>query len=215
MAETQTITLADIRANSNLNKANVEPGDTYTVGEDGAVKIKRVFSKPGGIDLGVVITEEMLERQPELVEKGVEAGDRYFKDQKKVIKTGSGSSWEQFWYGEDETPGLLKNAADIVESWFPVGRGKWFTEDSVFDYTPPEEAYGKGFTEADSKTRRAMIRRYEERQLLDKYGRLFTPDPESIAKTAGQFTGAMADPTTLIPFLGPVKGAALGARHRC
>ena len=212
MSEIQTITLEDIRANPALNKANVEPGDTYTIGEDGSAKITRVFSEEGGIELGTVITEQTLKNQPELAEMGVEVGDRYLEDQHKIIKTGSGSGWEQAKYGSYETPGLLRNTADIVESYFPIGTFNLFTNDAIIDYISPEESYGEGYTEADPKTRRAMIRRARERQILDKYGRLFTPDPESKARMAGQFGGAMADPTSLIPFLGPVKGAALGAK---
>lgn len=69
MAETHTITLADIRANQFLAKTGVEPGDTWTVQPDGTRKVTRVFSEPGGVKLGTVITEEHLKNQPELVEK--------------------------------------------------------------------------------------------------------------------------------------------------
>tara|TARA_R110002020_G_scaffold33980_4_gene103164 strand:- start:8911 stop:11856 length:2946 start_codon:yes stop_codon:yes gene_type:complete len=205
MAEVQTITLSDIRANPALNKANVQPGDTYTVGEDGSFNIKRVYSKEGGAELGIVLTEEMLKNQPELSEMGVEVGDRYLEDQHKIIKTGSDSSWKQFWYGFDETPSLLGNVADILESWFPIGM--------VELYTDPEKEYGEGWSEADNKTQRAMTRRADEREIFKKYGRHFTPDTDSVARTIGQFTGAVADPTTLIPFVGPAaKTATLGTQ---
>ena len=82
MAETQTISLADLRANPALTAANLEPGDTYTVGEDGKFNVTRVFSEPGGINLGLVITDEILKNDPKLVEMGVEVGDRYLEDEK-------------------------------------------------------------------------------------------------------------------------------------
>tara|TARA_R110000737_G_scaffold30687_2_gene49222 strand:- start:2658 stop:5618 length:2961 start_codon:yes stop_codon:yes gene_type:complete len=212
MAETQTITLADIRANPALNKANLKPGDTYTMREDGSFNVKRVFSEDGVVELGIVITEEMLKNQPELAEMGVEAGDRYLEDQHKIIKTGSGSAWEQYWHAFKETPGMTRNAADILESWLPIGTFDLFTNDSVFGYKSPEESYGEGFGEADNKTQRQMIRRARERETL-KDTRLFTPDPNSMARMAGQFTAAIADPTSFIPFIGPAaKAATLGAK---
>ena len=213
MAEVQTITLADIRANPTLMEANIEPGDTYTVGQDDKLNIQRVHSKEGGMDLGVVVTEEVLKNQPELVEIGVEVGDRYLEDQDKFIKTGSGSAWEQYWYHFDETPGMLQNVGDILESWAPIGTFDLFTNDSVFGHKSPEESYGEGFGEADNKTQRQMILRARERKLLKDSDRMFTPDPDSLAAMAGKVTGGIADLTTLIPFVGPAaKGAALGAK---
>ncbi len=207
MAETQTISLADLRANPALTAANLEPGDTYTVGEDGKFNVTRVFSEPGGINLGLVITDEILKNDPKLVEMGVEVGDRYLEDEKKIIKTGSGSKWQQFWYGFDEEPNLTQNISDILESW--VGLGRLGLE----GYTSPDEAYGEGWSEADNETQRAMIRRARERELLDEYGRHFTPDAESKSRLGGRLAGAVADPTSLIPFLGPAaKGASLGTK---
>ena len=207
MAETKTITLADLRSNPALLAANLEPGDTYTVGEDGKFNVNRVFSEEGGINLGLVITDEILKNDPKLVEMGVEAGDRYLEDENKIIKTGSGSGWQQFWYGYGEENNLTQNMADILESWAGVGR---FGLDG---YTSPDEAYGEGWSEADNETQRAMIRRARERELLDKYGRHFTPDADSGARLGGQVTGAIADPTSLIPFLGPAaKTASLGSK---
>ena len=208
MAETHTITLADIRANQFLAKTGVEPGDTWTVQPDGTRKVTRVFSEPGGVKLGTVITEEHLKNQPELVEKwGAEVGDRYLPDSKKILKTGSGSGWQQFWYGYGEENNLTQNMADILESWAGIGR---FGLDG---YTSPDEAYGEGWSEADNETQRAMIRRARERELLDKYGRHFTPDADSGARLGGQVAGAIADPTSLIPFLGPAaKTASLGSK---
>ena len=212
MAETQTITLSDIRANPNLMKAGVEPGDTYTIGEDGSINVNRIFNKENEPkELGIVITEQIIKNNPRLEERGIVPGDRYLPHNETFIKTGTDSGWEQFWYGAAETPTLIENVSDILESWAPLGRFDLFTNDSIIDYTSPEEAYGKGFGEADNETQRAMIRRAKERQLLDKYGRFFTPDPDSIARTVGQVGGAMADPTTLIPFIGKAKaGATLG-----
>ena len=121
MAEPHTIRLADLRAKPALTAANLEPGDTYTVGEAGKFNVTRVFSEPGGINLGLVITDEILKNDPKLVEMGVEVGDRYLEDEKKIIKTGSGSKWQQFWYGFDEEPNLTQNISDILESWVGLG----------------------------------------------------------------------------------------------
>ena len=209
MSEIRTLTLADIRSNSDLMKSGAEPGDTYTIDEDGTVNVNRIFNLENEeVELGVVLTEKMLEDQPVLKERGLEPGDRYLPDQDKFIKTGTDSAWEQFFYGYQETPGLTENLVDILESYASVGEIDLFTDDEVIGYTPPEELYGKGFEQADNETRRSMIRRAKERQLLDKYGRFFNPKPDSIARTAGEFAGSLVDPTTFIPFVGPAARAA-------
>jgi hypothetical protein len=213
MSEIRTLTLADLRTNPALMKSGAEPGDTYTIDEDGTVNVNRIFNLENEeVELGVVLTEKMLEDQPVLKERGLEAGDRYLPDQDKFIKTGTDSGWEQFFYGYQETPGLTENIADILESWAPLGKFDLFTNGALIDYVSPEEAYGEGFSEADNETQRSMIRRAKERQLLDKYGRFFEPSQDSTARTIGQFTGAVADPTSFIPFLAPVRGASFGVQ---
>ena len=214
MSEVRTLTLADLRTNPALMKSGAEPGDTYTIDEDGTVNVNRIFNLENEeVELGVVLTEKMLEDQPVLKERGLEAGDRYLPDQDKFIKTGTDSAWQQFFYGYQQTPGLTENLADILESYAPLGEIDLFTDDEVIGYTPPEELYGKGFEQADNETRRSMIRRAKERQLLDKYGRFFKPEQDSTARTAGEFAGALVDPTTFIPFVGPAaRGATVGTK---
>ncbi len=78
MSEIRTLTLADLRTNPALMKSGAEPGDTYTIDEDGTVNVNRIFNLENEeVELGVVITEKMLEDQPVLKERGLEAGDRY------------------------------------------------------------------------------------------------------------------------------------------
>jgi hypothetical protein len=213
MSEVKTLTLSDLRANPDLMKKGLEPGDTYEI-KDGVATVNRVFS--GGneeTEMGVVLTEKDIKNDPRLGENGLEPGDRYLPDQGVFVKTGSNSSWEQFWYGSAETPTLAQNIGDILESFAPIGTFDLFTNDEVFNYKSPEESYGEGFYEADYGTRRSMIRRAKERELLDKYGRLFNPDQDSVAGTAGQFAGAAADPLTLLPFLGPAKAGATSVQQ--
>jgi len=200
MAEVSTITLADIRANPALNEANLEPGDTYTVGKDGSFNINRVFSKPSSIDFGMEITQKHLDNQPELVEKwGASVGDRYVESQQKLIKTGKDSAWRQFWYGFNETGDLVSNITNTLTSWLDDAD----LLITPFGYDTPEQAFGKNWDTASSSEQRAMIRRFEERELLKKYGRYFSPDPDSDFRVAGQFSRVLADPTSAIPFVGP------------
>tara|TARA_R110002012_G_scaffold67716_2_gene176385 strand:+ start:879 stop:3821 length:2943 start_codon:yes stop_codon:yes gene_type:complete len=209
MSEVKTLTLADLRANPDLMKRGLEPGDTYEI-KDGVATIQRVFSSGNEEkEMGIVLTEQHIKDDPRLAEKGLEPGDRYLPDQEVFVKTGSDSAWEQFWYGVDETSTFGGNIGDILESFAPIGRFDLFTNDQVFDYVPPEESYGEGFNEADNQTRRSMIRRARERALLDKYGRLFTPDQDSGFRTTGQFGKAIVgDPITYLPFMGPAKTTA-------
>jgi hypothetical protein len=214
MSEVNTITLSDIRAIPELNEAMIQPGDTYTIGEDGGWDVTRVFSDADDkLNLGIEITQEHLDNQPELVDKfDIEVGDRWIEEEDKFIKTGTDSGWKQFMYGFDEEPTLTGNIANILESWAGIGQIKLFEEDGVFDYESPEEAYGEGWNEADSETRRAMQDRARERRLLESYGRYFGPD-DSTARTIGQFAGAIVDPATFIPIAGQAgKAITLGAK---
>ena len=123
MSEINTITLSDIRNIPDLNKNMVLPGDTYTIGEDGSWNITRVESKSSDkdIDIGVEVTQTQLNNQPELVDRfGLEAGDRWVESENRFIKTGTGSSVKQFLYGFDETPGMIQNIGDILESIAPL-----------------------------------------------------------------------------------------------
>ena len=227
MSEVFEITLEDIRKHKNLQELGVVPGDTWTKDDSGKPVITRVYSPKGGKkDVGIPITQQNLDDFPNLVEQNVEVGDRYFKEGNKIIKTGDGSAWKQFFYGVDEGDMGEKwvgNLSDTLESWFPTRIG--LPQDVVyggFDEDNPEvgqyivnrsrlEPYGQEFHDATPKERRSMIRRARERQLLEKYPH-FTPDPESGARIAGQLTSAVLDPTSLIPFVGPAKAGFLAMK---
>jgi len=209
VAEKNLITLKDIRNNPVLNEAMIMPGDTYTIGEDGGWDITRVWSDPNQkLDLGLEVTEQDLKERPELIDLDFEVGDRYIPSDHRLIKTGADSGWKQFMYGFDEEQTLLDNVSNVAESWLDdigidIGRFDLFTDEGILDYKTPEEIYGPEWRDADSNTQRAMIRAYDERRLLDYYGRYFEPDADSTARTVGQLTAAIgADPTSALPFGG-------------
>jgi len=208
----ETITLDDIRNFPNLREMGVQPGDTYTIGSDGNPEITRVFSKESDrVDLGYRITDQDIIDYPNLQQIGAKPGDRFVNGE--VIPTESDDFYTQFMYGYDKQNNFTGYLSDIAERYFPLGRFS-FDFKSGFDYVSPEEAYGKGFTEADVDTRRDMILRARERALLEEYGPYFEPQG-GFAQGAGEVAGVLADPTTLIPVGAGIKagiatGAALG-----
>ena len=207
---TNTITLQDIVDNPNLRDLGVSPGDTYTVSEDGTPEITRIFSNEDyNIKRGVAITEEDLAAYPNLVEQGVAPGDRYIEETNEIIKTGNDSIAKQFMYGFDTAGNFIGYGANLLEAMMPLGRFD-LSLDKGFTYYSPEEAYGPGFNQADFDTRREMILRARERQILEEYGPYFDPE-DGAAQAAGEIVGAIADPTSLIPLGQTIKAAAATA----
>jgi len=137
--------------------------------------------------------DEMLlvsEAQPEMVEE-------------------ASSAWEQFRYAYDKAGNITSYAADILESYFPLGRITFDLKDG-FDYIPPDEAYGKEYESATPEQRRELIMQQKIESLEAEYGD-FKEDSDSLAADLGAMAKGIIDPTSILPAGATYKAMALGA----
>lgn len=202
-----TLSLKDINSSENLRKLGAVSGDRITA--DG--ELERVFSKEGdNVDLGYKLTDRDISASHNLRNIGAEVGDRIVDNE--LIKTKYDSTWTQFKYETDESNGVLRNIGTWLETNIPIGEINIDLDDNRFtaiSYLSPDELYGDGFMDASHDTRREMIMARKERALQAEYGEYFEPNPESGAAFAGDIVGQLLDPTTLIPFTGGAKVAAM------
>lgn len=197
MAQAQTITLENIMSSPRLQELGVQPGDKIA-----GNNLVRIFSsEEDSRDIGQRLTEQDVASSARLQELGAAAGDRIVDN--KLIDSGSDDTIQQFMYGFDKAGNFIGYTTDILRSVAPFGE----VDFNTFRYIPSEEAYGEGFNDADFDTRREMILRKRERDLMQEYGPYFEPQ-EGTAQTIGEITGTLADPTTLLPVGQSIKAAA-------
>jgi len=198
MAEPYTITTDDILKNKDLRLEGALPGDVIQEGE-----LIRVFSKEGDERKeGYSITESDLNSNEDLRSDGAEVGDQIIDGE--IVKNKDNDFFEQFKYGYDKATGLPTKVGDIIESYIPMG-GFTFDFTNGFDYIPPDERYGKGYSEATPQERREMIVRARNRELMEEYGPNMMAQ-DAGASTAGEIVGSLVDPTTLLPVGAGYKG---------
>ena len=211
------ITLEDIQSSETLRKLGVVPGDRFLDDE-----IIRVFSnEEDNVDIGYRITQQDIINSPTLQSLNSQVGDRVVGDE--IISSNIDNTWMQFKYGFSEDQGFLADVGDFLEANIPIGEIKFdFNVNSFEDvlnlplnmasYSSPDELYGEGFSAATPDQRRDMIIAKKERELLNDYGQFFQPSEDSIARTAGNVTAILADPTTLAPAGQSLKAmSAIGA----
>ena len=198
MAEAYTVTTKDILENKDLRLDGALPGDVIQEGN-----LVRVFSKEGDERKeGYSITELDLNSNEDLRIDGAEVGDQIIDDE--LIKNKDNDMWEQFKYGYDKATGLPTKVGDIIEAYLPMG-GFTFDFTNGFDYIPPDERYGEGYSEATPEERREMIVRARNRELMEEYGPNMMAQDSGIS-TAGEVVGSLVDPTTLLPVGAGIKG---------
>ncbi|MDB4417003.1 hypothetical protein N9232_00500 [Akkermansiaceae bacterium] len=202
------LTLDEIKSSEYLMKSGILSGDLYN---EETKEITRVFSKPeDAVTEGRILTQEDINSSAYLQENEVKAGDRFYDGQ--IYRSEYDDSWTQFKYGFAEEQGFLADVGVWLKSRFPMPAT--FTIDydtdsfSMVEQASPDELYGEGFSEAPPEQRREMIIARKERQLQHDYGQFFDPNEDSGARLAGNITGMLADPTTLIPLGASAKVAA-------
>ena len=198
----EQLTLEMIQGSERLKELGAMPGDEF----EGKKLIRKFSSKEDRMDLGEKITEEDIKESQKLQELNVKPGDRYID--KKIVRTESDDYFKQMMYGGSEGQGFIALGTDVLTAQSPDYLPKWANNimsgrysldfDNGFQYYSPEKLYGKGFYEAPLEQRREMVERARERGILEEYGYLFEPDPESTARTVGQVGGMLADPTSLV-----------------
>lgn len=202
MAEPITLTMDDILSSPKLKELGAVAGDQVVNN-----KIVRKFSDEGSrTDLGQRLTDQDITSSLNLQSLGARPGDRIVDN--KLISSESDDVYRQFMYGFDKTGTFTNYLSDALEARIPLGS----FDITSFNYLSPDEVYGEGFSDSDVATRREMIERKRERDLMSKYGPYFEEASGSTANTIGTFAGALADPTTLLPIGSTIKGgAAVGA----
>ena len=201
MADPITLTMEDIQGSPTLMTKGALPGDQWA--NDNIVR--KFSTEQDNRDMGIQLSEEDVSGSATLQELGAKPGDRWVDG--KLMDSGSDSALTQFMYGFDKSGNVVNYLTDVIEA--NVGSlGKLsFDFDQGFKYQTGEEVYGEGFEEAPAGDRREMILRKRERDLLQEYGPYFE-EQDSTAGVVGEVAGALADPTTLIPFGAGYKAAA-------
>jgi hypothetical protein len=202
MAEPITLTMDDIRYSPTLQELGAVAGDQVV-----NKKIVRKFSdENSSTDLGYRVTDQDIESSETLQSLGANPGDRIVD--KKLISSESDDVFRQFMYGFDNTGKFTNYVSDALEARIPLGS----FDITSFNYLSPDEVYGEGFSDSDVATRREMIERKRERDIMSKYGPYFEEASGSTANTIGTIAGALADPTSFLPVGLTIKGgAAIGA----
>lgn len=130
------------------------------------------------------------------------------KAQPEMVEEAS-SAWDQFRYAFDKAGNITSYAADILESYFPLGQIT-FDLTEGFDYIPPDEAYGKEYDTATPEQRRELIMQQKLQALEAKYGD-FKEDSDSLASSLGEVAKGIADPTSVLPVGATYKTIAAAA----
>lgn len=106
-----------------------------------------------------------------------------------------GSAWERFKKSFVKAGGITRNLGDYMESRVPLGT-IGFDDAGDFGWISPDEMYGEGFMEASPEQRREMIFAQRNAELEERFPGV---GDGGAASVAGEFAGALADPTTLLP----------------
>lgn len=191
MSNEYTLTLADIMASPNLRNLGALAGDTLVDN-----KLVRVFSKKeDAITNGYFITKEDIINSPRLQELGAKEGERIVDG--KYISSEKDDAWLQFKYGYEKSTSITENIANVLEAYFPFP--EFYIDFNSAYFIDKDEKYGEGYMDASPAERREMILRQRERELQEEFGQFFEVDEDSFAEGLGGFTGALADPTTVMP----------------
>lgn len=188
----QELTLDTISKSQYLSEQGAMAGDKWENGQ-----LVRVFSTPEDAqDFGHVITEQDIINHPEASYQGIKVGDRIVDG--KLVPSEANEAWNKFKLDYDKSTGIVSNAFDILNSYFPL--------DSDV------EKYGEEFATAADQRRRELIDLYNQREIQENF------DPYTLHQletngtggygVVGSIVGALADPTTLLPMGATVKGAA-------
>ena len=195
----ETLTLDAILASPNLRQLGAMAGDEVVNNK----LVRKFSSEEDRVDLGEKLSDEDIQNSPNLQKLGASRGDRIVDN--KLIKTETDSAIQQFKYGYDSQNNFIGYGADALRAVVPFGELD-ISFDKGIEYQTPDEAFGPGFTQADQDQRREMILRARERNLQEEYGPYFDSE-DGTAKAIGEVTGAIADPTSLIPLGASIKGA--------
>ncbi len=219
MAKPYSLTLEDIQQNENLQDLAAMPGDEILNNK----LVRKFSSEEDSMVDGYKLTEQDIIDNPNLQEIEAKPGDRVVDNQLK--RTEKDNVFKQMMYQFDKTPTDINYLADVIESKIPFGLTRKdyvigllnpqylarsiqnnvdfdvnFSDGISGKFTKnPDNIWGEGFMKADPQTRREMIARKYERDLVDEYGHYFEED-DGAAGVVGMVAGAVSSPTSVIPF---------------
>lgn len=197
--EGRALTLEEIQNSPFLTEQGIFPGDLF----DGENIIRKYSTDDDAMLGGVLITQEDVDSSPYLQENNVDAGSRMIGD--TIIPSQLSDSWAQYRYGMAETLSPIASAGAILERYFPFkatrdltgGRPHYMAgQDWNIDLQTPDEYWEiEGYMDMSPDQRREAANAKRERDIQQEFGQFFQPDPESLARLAGQTTTAFADPS--------------------
>jgi len=238
------ITQEDIDNSPRLQQLGVVEGDQYTLDEQNAPVLNRLYTKEGARRSPLYrITQEDIDNSPNLQKLNAEVDDAITLDDNRLIKTGSNDFWKQFAYGSDATRSFTADLERFVfsnEDYTPTFFGKLgealgITEEAVpiipssgkitynygdgFGYATNEQLFGPEYNTADAARRRQLEEFRDQRELRHNYGPYFLYDPTSTGALAGNITTEIIDPISATPLGRTFKkavgiGAAAGAGYK-
>ena len=143
---------------------------------------------------------------------GVNTTEKEAEVEKEVAATGQVdiddiANSRRIGFNFDKSGSIVRNFSQWLERELPLGSigGK-----GGF-YTSPDEKYGEGFTDMTPKDRRKVLIDYKQKQIEKEYPVLSSMLPSDSEAGWQAFVGVagkqLTDPTTLVPFVGGVKGA--------
>ncbi len=215
-----TLTLKRIQNSPNLQNLGAFPGDEIKNGK----LIRNFSSKESRTNLGDKLTQERINNSPNLQNLGAKEGDRVVDGKLKRLE--QDNAFKQFMYSFDKPSSAsdVNYLADYVEQKIPLGmsrrdyllgllnprtmvdtlsrkleiKGNLSDGISGINVKNPDAIWGKGFMAGDAETKRSMMIRKYERDLIEEYGYGFT-EGDGIENTLGSFTGMISSPTSLLP----------------
>lgn len=123
--------------------------------------------------------------------------------------------WDKFWHAFSKVKTISESAGDVLEQHIPMGRIQITDPDTGeldLQYIPPSDLLKEAVKSGDEEFAAEVLNSERDERLRRRFPHLYTeegvqkPDTGNIA---GTLIGAIADPTTLIPFAQGIKGAAL------
>lgn len=125
------------------------------------------------------------------------------------------SEWDNFWHAFSKVKSISEAAGDVMEQHIPLGRIQITdpeTGDIDIQYIPPSEELKTAVRDGDEELASAILSFERENRLQQRFSELYTDEglqKEDTENIWGSILGAVADPTTLVPFAAGWRGAAL------
>ena len=121
--------------------------------------------------------------------------------------------WTNFWHAFNKVKTITESAGDVMEQQIPLGRVQITDPDTGeldLQYIPPSDMLKEAVKAGDEEFASAILNSERDARLQKRFPHLYEQgiQKEGTENIGGTLAGAIADPTTLIPFAAGIKGAA-------